>query len=128
MPPAFDISSTPILTCCAVNKVGDTTPPLIGSGKEQSPARKTFFDTPAHGHLDLVGSRSRTGRIEDRTDRVGNPNAVPQNDFGRLEGIRRRMERHSRRWLDTATIAPHQQMHGVRQHIREPVKLESTLM
>jgi hypothetical protein len=49
----------------------------------------------ADGHLDLLGGRPGAGGVEDRPHGVGDADAFAGHDFGRLEGLRRRVQGHA---------------------------------
>ena len=82
----------------------------------------------ADGHLDLLGGRPGAGGVEDRPHRVGDADAFAGHDFGRLEGLRRGVKGHALETPDPAIVAIDQEMHAVRDHIREFVKVERALV
>ena len=79
-------------------------------------------------HLDLLGGRPGAGRIEDRPHWVGDADAFAGHDFRRREGLRRRVQGHPLTPPDTTVIAIDEEMHAVRDHIREFVKVQRALV
>ena len=111
-----------------MDEIGDATSTPIGSGEKRATGRQAFVQRLAHSHLDLLGGRPGAGSVEDRPHGVGDADAFAGHDFGRLEGLRRRVQGYALKPLDPTIVATDQEMHAVRDHIREFVKVERALV
>ncbi|MDX6610622.1 MAG: hypothetical protein QOF85_2547 [Solirubrobacterales bacterium] len=87
------------------DEFGDAASTPIGSGEKRATGHQASVQRLAHGHLDLLGGRPGGGRVEDRPHRVSNADAFARHDFGRLEGLRRRVQGYTLKPPDTTVVA-----------------------